>query len=70
MPDGMRRGGSFFNQLLSVCDSTILLVGASTTPRSELEYARRHVKSSGKPALGLIVSASAKIVRREMEAKR
>ena len=70
MPDGMRRGGSFFNQLLSVCDSTILLVGASTTPRSELEYARRHVKASGKPTLGLIVSASAKIVRREMEAKR
>lgn len=70
MPDGLRRGGSFFSQLLGVCESAILEVAADITPRSELEYVRRHVMESGKPMMGIVTCASAKVVHSEMEASK
>ena len=68
IPDGFRRGGSFFDQLLGVCDSVLLFIGAAATMRTDLAYVRRHAVASGKPMAGIIVGASAKAVRRDMEA--
>lgn len=68
MQNGMNRGGSFFSQLIELCQSAFLMVGAGATPRSELAYARNYIKKSGKPMLGLVTDASAKVVKREMEA--
>jgi hypothetical protein len=68
IPDGFRRGGSFFDQLLGVCDSALLFIGAAATMRTDLAYVRRHAVASGKPMAGIIVGASAKAVRRDMEA--
>ncbi len=70
MPGGLRRGGSFFSQLLGVSESVLLEVGANLTPRSELEYVRRHVKVSGKPMMAVVTDATARVVRSEMEAKK
>lgn len=70
MPGGFRKGGSFFDQLLGVCDSVLLIVGAEETPRSDFAYARRHATTGGRPMLGIVVDASANDVRREMEAGR
>lgn len=70
MPDGLRRGGSFFSQLLGACESAIIEVAAGVTPRAELSYVRRHVKEAGKPMMGLVTGASAKVVRKEMEASK
>ena len=70
MPDGLRRGGSFFSQLLGVSESALLVVAADITPRSELEYVRRHVIESGKPMMGIVTCASAKVVLSEMEASK
>ena len=70
MPDGLRRGGSFFSQLLGACESAIIEVAAGVTPRAELSYVRRHVKEVGKPMMGLVTGASAKVVRKEMEASK
>lgn len=70
MPDGLRRGGSFFRQLLDVCESTILEVAANVTKRSELEYVRRNILESGKPMMGIATGASAKVVLAEMEASK
>ena len=67
---GCRRGGSFFDQLLTVIDCTLVVVGADRTPRSWLSYVRRHVQAAGKPMMGLVTGAAAKEVRREMEAKK
>lgn len=68
MPDGLRRGGSFFSQLLGVSESAILEVAADVTLRSELDYVRKTVIAAGKPMMGLITGATAKVVRAEMEA--
>ena len=68
MPEGFRKGGSFFNQLLSVCDSVLLIVGTGTTPRADLAYVRRHALEVSRPMAGIVVDASIKAVRREMEA--
>ena len=68
MPDGFCKGGSFFNQLLSVCDSLLLVVGAGTTLRSDLLYVRRHALEGARPMMGMVVGASSAAVRREMEA--
>ena len=70
MPEGLRRGGSFFSQLTGVCDSVLLEVAANVTPRGELSYVRRHVIEAGKPMMGLVTGASVKVVRKEMESKR
>ena len=67
MPDGLRRGGSFFDQLLSVCDSALVVVGAGKTPRSSFAYVRKHVREAKRPALALAAGVSAGKVRREME---
>jgi len=66
---GMRKGGSFFDQLLEICGAVLLVVGAGKTPRSWFTYAYRHVQEAGKPVLALATGASAKAVRVEMEAK-
>ena len=68
MPGGFCKGGSFFNQLLSVCDSVLLAVGAGSTLRSDLSYVRRHARAGERPMLGMVVGASDRVVRREMEA--
>ncbi|MBR0057664.1 MAG: hypothetical protein IJP66_10075, partial [Kiritimatiellae bacterium] len=67
MPDGVRRGGSFFSQLLGVCDSVLLMVGARATPRSWLVYARQAFAQAGKPVMALLTGVKAKIAKREME---
>ena len=68
--DGIRRGGSFFDQLLTVCDCMIVVAGADSTPRSWVKYVRKHVRAAGKPVMGLVTGVSARTVRKEMEAKR
>lgn len=70
MPGGLRKGGSFFSQLLGACESVLVSVGADATPRSELEYVRKHVLASGKPMMGIVTGASAKVVRKEMESRK
>jgi capsular polysaccharide biosynthesis protein len=70
MPDGFRRGGSFLDQLLDLSDCALVMVGAGNTSRSALSYALRHVQAKQKPVLGLAVGATAKVVRKEMEAKK
>ena len=67
MPDGLRRGGNFFSQLLEISESVMLIAGADATPRSELGYVRKHVARVGKPMLGLVTGASVRDVKREME---
>ena len=68
MPGGIRRGGSFFDQLLTVCDSVVLAASAGKTPRNWLSYVRRHVLAAGKPMMGIATDVSEKVVRKEMEA--
>lgn len=70
MTDGIRRGGSFFDQLMGVCDSVLLFVGANATPRSAFAYVRRHLEAAGKPAMGIAVGVDAARIRREMEDRR
>lgn len=67
MPGGLSKGGSFFSQLLGICDCVFMEVCADTTPRSALEYVRRHVRAAGKPMIGIVAGADARSVRREME---
>ena len=67
MPDGLRKGGSFFGQLLDICESVLVMVCAGKTRRHDLKYARRHIADSGKPAMGIVMGASAADVRKEME---
>ena len=69
MEDGVRTGGTFFDQLLGLCDAVILQVGAGATPRSAFSYVRRHVMSTGKVIMAMATGANAKTVRREMETK-
>ena len=67
MEGGVRAGGTFFDQLLGICDSAILVVGARGTPRSAFSYARRHMAAAGKPVMAMATGATAKTVRGEME---
>ena len=69
MEEGVRTGGTFFDQLLELCDSVILVIGTGTTPRSAFRYVRRHVAASGKPMMAIATDASAKTLRGEMEAR-
>ncbi len=70
MPDGFRRGGSFLDQLLELSDCALVMVGAGNTSRSVLSYALQHAQAKNKPVLGLAVGAKAKVVRKEMEARK
>ena len=70
MPDGIRRGGSFFDQVLGVCDSVLLVVGANVTPRSWLAYAKRHVQSADRPMMALVAGAKNAVVLAEMETRK
>ena len=69
MEGGVTIGGTFFDQLLGLCDSVILEVGAGATPRSQFGYVRRHVSSTEKPIMAMATGANAKVVRTEMEAR-
>ena len=69
MEEGVRTGGTFFDQILELCDSVILVVGTNTTPRSAFRYVRRHVAASNKPIMAIATDASAKTLRKEMEAR-
>ena len=67
--EGIRRGGSFFSQLLEICDSVLVMVGARATPRSWLSYARQSIAAAGKPAMGLVTGVPPKEAEREMEVR-
>ncbi len=69
MDGGLRKGGSFFDQLLGICEAAILIVGASRTPRSWFGYVRRHMGMAQKPMVAIVTGARAKVIRAEMEAK-
>ena len=69
MPGGFRQGGNYFRQLLEVCDSVLVTVGANKTKRSSLAYVRRHVAEIQKPMMGMVTGASARVVMEEMEAQ-
>ncbi len=69
MEGGFRKGGSFFDQLLGISETVLLSLGTSRTKRSWFGYVRRHVEAAGKPLLAIATNASAKIVRKEMDAK-
>lgn len=68
VPEGLRHGGNFLGNLMSLCDSVLLVVGAGTTPRSEVAYFRKVANAAGKPIMGLVAGARAKVVKKEMEA--
>jgi hypothetical protein len=70
MREGLRRGGDFTAQLLGVSDAVLLMAGANRTRRRELAYARRLAKEAGKPMLGLVTGAGARVVRKELEESR
>ena len=69
MEGGFRKGGAFFDQLLSISETVILMVGASRTPRSWFRYVCRHVETVGKPILAIATDASVGVVRAEMDAQ-
>ena len=69
MEGGVRIGGTFFDQLLGLCDAVILHVGAGQTPRSVFGYVRRHVANSGKAIMAMASGGDVKTVRREMESR-
>ena len=64
---GVKVGGTFFDQLLELCEAVLLLVGAGSTPRSSFAFARRHLETSGKPVMAVATGAKAKVVRSDME---
>ena len=69
MEGGVRKGGTFIDQLLGVCDAVMLEVGAGKTPRSAFGYVRRHLESIGKPIMAMATGGDVKTIRREMEAR-
>ena len=69
MEGGVRIGGTFFDQLLGLCDAVLLQVGADKTPRSAFSYVRRHVAKSGKAIMAMASGGDVKTVRREMESR-
>ena len=69
MEGGFRKGGAFFDQLLSISETVILMVGSSRTPRSWFRYVCRHVETVGKPILAIATDASTGVVRAEMDAQ-
>ncbi len=69
MDGGLRKGGSFFDQLLGICEASVLVVGDSQTPRSWFSYVRRHLGEAKKPMVAIATGAPARVIRAEMEAK-
>ena len=69
MDGGLRKGGSFFDQLLGICEASVLVVGASHTPRSWFSYVRRHMAAAQKPMVAIATGARPKVIRAEMEAR-
>ena len=69
MPSDIRRGGSFYDQLLTVCDGVLLGIGVRKTPRNWFSFARNHVGAAKKTAMAVALGESVRRVRREMEAK-
>ena len=69
MDGGVRKGGTFFDQILGVCDAAILVAGTEKTPRKWFRYVHRHIESIGKPVLAIATNATAKAIRKEMETK-
>ena len=69
MEGGMRKGGTFFDQLLGICEAGVLIVSASHTPRSWFNYVRRHMEMAKKPIVAIATGAPAAVIRAEMEAK-
>ena len=69
MEGGFRKGGSFFDQLLGLSETVLLSIGTNRTKRSWFGYVRRHVESADKPIMAIATDASAKIIRKEMDAK-
>jgi hypothetical protein len=69
MEGGVRTGGTFFDQLLGLCDAVMLMIGADKTPRSAFGYVRRHVANSGKAIMAMATGGDVKTVRREMETR-
>lgn len=64
---GVRVGGTFFDQLLELCDAVLLMVGAGSTPRSAFAFARRHLEAIGKPVMAVATGAKPRSVRSDME---
>ena len=68
MDGGLRKGGAFFDQLLEICEASVLFIGASHTPRAWFSYVRRHVGAAKKPMVAIATGAPTKVIRAEMEA--
>ena len=66
---GVRKGGSFFSQMLGVCDIALVVAGVGKTPRSWFTYARRCIIEADKPMMGIATGASKRMVKVEMETK-
>ena len=66
---GIRKGGSFFSQMLGVCDIALVVAGVGKTPRSWFTYARRCIIEADKPMMGIATGASKRMVKVEMETK-
>ena len=66
---GIRKGGSFFSQMLGVCDSALIVAGVGSTPRSWFTYARRCIIEAEKPMMGIMAGATRRMVKVEMETK-
>ena len=69
MDGGLRKGGSFFDQLLGISEASVLVASDSKTPRSWFGYVRRHMEAAQKPIVAIATSAPTKVIRAEMEAK-
>ena len=67
IPEGMKQGGSFFNQLLDLCESALLVVRAGSTPRANFRFVHRCVADSGKKMMGIVAGVSRREVNRVME---
>ena len=63
----VRVGGTFFDQLLGLCDAVLLMVGDGSTTRRAFAFARRHLAASGKPVMAIATGSSAKNARADME---
>ena len=63
----VRVGGTFFDQILSLCDAVFLMVGSGKTSRRTFAFARRHLRASGKRVMAVATDASAKRVRADIE---
>ena len=66
---GIRRTGSFFSQMLGVCDSALIIAAAGKTPRSWFAYARRCIQEAAKPMMGIMTGVGRRSVKGEMEAR-